>query len=205
MKWSELAEDVILLRTTRGVAIARELEKDRPFFINDVVASPEELAIQYQPGYQQEVRKLLDGELWGEPISDLPVMEIPVCYDLGIDWKEVCDETGLNRETIIQIHTERTYHSQYGFMPGFLYLHPLDERLQCSRKAQPRTHLPAGSVGIGGSNTGIYALSSPGGWQIIGLTPLTLFDAAADDPFTVQWAQPIRFYAISKAEYDGWH
>jgi inhibitor of KinA len=89
-----------------------------------------------------------------------------------------------------------------GFLPGFPYLTGLNENLWTPRKSIPRAHVPKGEVGIGGSNTGIYSLPSPGGWNIIGQTPLSLFDSKKENPFFFQPGDQIRFQPISKKEYE---
>jgi inhibitor of KinA len=90
-----------------------------------------------------------------------------------------------------------------GFLPGFPYLGTLDERLCMHRKPQP-VNVPAGGVGIAGMQTGIYSLNSPGGWQIIGRTPVKLFDPAADPPVRLQAGDQVRFYPVSPEEYRQW-
>ena len=128
--------------------------------------------------------------------------EIPVCYELGTDWEEVEHQSGLSRDEIIEIHRSGSYTVAFvGFMPGFTYLDGLDHRLQCRRKEDPETRVPAGSVGIGGMFTGIYSRPSPGGWQIIGRTPLDLFDEYSMPPLKVNTGSKITFRRISKAEF----
>ena len=88
-----------------------------------------------------------------------------------------------------------------GFLPGFPYLGNLDERLHTPRRKEPRTGIPAGSVGIGGAQTGVYPLTSPGGWHILGLTPVKLYDPGADDPVLLHSGDMIRFRSISEEEF----
>jgi inhibitor of KinA len=110
----------------------------------------------------------------------------------------------LSRREIAELHASTLYQSRYGFLPGFIYLSGLDEKLHCPRKESPRKSIPSGAVGIGGTRTGIYSLESPGGWQIIGRTPLELFNAESDQPFIVPNGATIRFFPISKKEFDDW-
>jgi inhibitor of KinA len=136
-----------------------------------------------------------------EQISDRPVVQIPVCYDLGLDWEAVCRHTQLSRSEVIGLHTAPDYRVfMMGFLPGFAYLGGLDTRLAVPRLAQPRTKVAAGSVGLAGSQTGVYPLDSPGGWQIIGRTPLRLFDPHASPLTLLQAGDTVRFYQISAAE-----
>ncbi len=91
-----------------------------------------------------------------------------------------------------------------GFLPGFAYMGEVDEQIAMPRKQQPRTNVAAGSVGIAGMQTGIYPLDSPGGWQIIGKTPVKLFDKERDDPVLLQPGDEIEFYSITKDEFSNY-
>ena len=129
---------------------------------------------------------------------------IPVCYDqeFGEDLKLMSQELGLSTEEIINIHSKGSY-TVYamGFLPGFMYLGGLDERLHIPRKSEPRIRIPKGSVGIGGSQTGIYPQESPGGWQLIGRTPIDLFNAKSNPPSAFQEGDEIKFEPVSKEEF----
>ncbi|MEQ8523434.1 5-oxoprolinase subunit PxpB [Gracilimonas sp.] len=128
--------------------------------------------------------------------------EIPVCYELGLDWREVEEKTGFEKEEVIQKHLSVSYKvAMMGFIPGFLYLSGLKEEIACPRKAEPRTSIPAGSVGIGGNQTGVYSLESPGGWQIIGRTPLSFFDVRKDPPIKVRAGDTIVFKRIPEVQF----
>lgn len=110
-------------------------------------------------------------------------LEIPVNYN-GADLPEVAQRTGLSEAEVIELHSNCPYRVYLiGFLPGFPYLGPLPEALHCPRKQTPRQSVPAGAVGLAGAQTGIYPFEAPGGWQIIGQTPLKVFDAEAQDPF----------------------
>lgn len=133
------------------------------------------------------------------------VVEIPVCYGgaYGEDLKDVAIHAGLTEEEVIRIHSSGTYHIyMLGFLPGFPYLGGLDERIHTPRLDSPRTKIPAGSVGIGGSQTGIYPLDSPGGWRLIGRTPVRLYDPEREDPFLYRAGDSIRFVPITGEEYE---
>jgi len=128
---------------------------------------------------------------------------IPVCYDeeYGPDLQWVAREKGLPREEVIRLHSSCIYHVyMVGFLPGFPYLGKTDPRLEVPRKVQP-VPVTAGGVGITGFQTGIYPLNSPGGWQIIGRTPLKLFNPEADPPVRLQAGDQVQFYPISKDEF----
>jgi inhibitor of KinA len=131
--------------------------------------------------------------------------KLPVCYEdsFAPDMAILCNEKGLTPEELIELHTKSIY-TVYciGFLPGFMYLGGLPETLHSKRKTTPRLSVEAGSVGIGGSQTGIYPQKSPGGWNIIGNCPVKLFDVAANPPCFVSVGDKVQFYAISKPEYE---
>lgn len=134
------------------------------------------------------------------------IINVPVCYeneDFSPDLENVSSYTGLSKEEIIKIHSSEDYLIyMMGFLPGFPYLGGMDERLEVPRLETPRTRIPAGSVAIGGKQTGIYPVDSPGGWQIIGRTPLRLFDAERNPSFLYEPGDKIRFVPITRQEYD---
>lgn len=131
--------------------------------------------------------------------GDTPVIEIPVRYggESGPDLDVVAAHAGLSAADVIATHAAGDYRvAMLGFAPGFAYLLGLDERLHAPRRAQPRTRVPAGSVAIGGAQTGIYPRELPGGWQIIGQTSATLFDAARTPPALLAPGQRVRFVPV---------
>jgi KipI family sensor histidine kinase inhibitor len=120
-------------------------------------------------------------------------VEIPVRYD-GEDLAEVASLTGLGPEEVVRRHTAPDYTVAFlGFSPGFPYLVGLDSALEVPRRDTPRTSIPAGSVGLAGNQTGIYPTATPGGWQLIGRTELTLFDSARDPPALLAPGTRLRF------------
>jgi inhibitor of KinA len=143
--------------------------------------------------------------------SDIPppsTVEIPVCYggDFGPDIGFVAEHNRIAVPDVIAIHTANPYHIYtIGFAPGFCYLGGLDPRLHTPRLETPRTSVPAGAVGIAEAQTGIYPLQSPGGWRLIGRTPLKLFDARRTDPFLYQAGDSLQFVAISLETYRQLH
>ena len=133
------------------------------------------------------------------------VVEIPVCYggDYGPDIHRVAAAHNLNETEVVRIHSQPDYLIyMIGFTPGFPFLGGLPEPLHTPRHETPRTHVPAGSVGIANDQTGIYPVSSPGGWQIIGRTPLTLFSPRRDNPFLFETGDSIRFVPISQGQFN---
>lgn len=128
------------------------------------------------------------------------VITIPVCYDMGVapDLQDVAQTKGLSTEEVIAIHSQPIYHVyMIGFQPGFPYMASVDERIAMSRHSSPRTQVPAGSVAIAGEQTGIYPFSSPGGWHIIGRTPVQMFSANNNhQPTNLQPGDQVRFEPI---------
>lgn len=129
--------------------------------------------------------------------------KIPVCYEYGLDLKHISNQKNLSKSKIIQLHTEQVYSLFFiGFLPGFLYLGDVDKRIQLARHQTPRQKVEKGSVGIAENQTGIYPMSSPGGWQIIGQTPVELFDVDQNPPSPFRPGDKIQFYAIDQSEFD---
>jgi len=129
------------------------------------------------------------------------VVEIPVRYagEFGPDIADVAAHTRLSIDEVVARHAAATYTvAMLGFMPGFPYLRGLPPELVTPRRATPRTQVPAGSVAIGGAQTGIYPRELPGGWQLIGRTPLTLFDASREEPALLHPGQRVRFVPIER-------
>ena len=140
----------------------------------------------------------------GSAESERRILVVPVCYGLhfGPDLWEMEEKLGLSRQEIIDIHSSRDYRIyMMGFLPGFVYLGGMDERIAYPRLKKPRLRIDAGAVGIAGGQTGIYPSVSPGGWRIIGNTPIRLFDPAKDPAVPVSAGDAIRFRPISVDEW----
>lgn len=129
--------------------------------------------------------------------------KIPVCYDdFGIDINLIANHAGLKPSEVIKIHLEQIYTLHFiGFLPGFLYLGDVDKRIQIPRRKTPRSKVEKGSVGIAENQTGIYPMNSPGGWQIIGKTPLDLFQVENLPPSLFRPGDQVQFYAVDKQEF----
>ena len=130
-------------------------------------------------------------------VSSSHLISIPVHYD-GPDLAEVASRTGLSADEVIRRHSGREYRVYLlGFAPGFAYLGTLDPALVLPRRSAPRTQVPAGSVAIAGAQTGVYPLATPGGWHLIGTTPLALFDPAREPAALLKAGDRVRFEVIS--------
>jgi len=178
--------------------------------ILDLIPAYRSLCIDYDPCGCSYEKLLLVVEdclcLTAETGSSVAeVIEIPVCYggEYGPDLTEVAAQHQLGIEEVITLHSREVYDVvMIGFTPGFAYLGGLDERLFTPRKKQPRKSVPAGSVGIADQQTGIYSIESPGGWQLIGRTPVKLFDPERTDPFLLKPGNRLRFRPITRDEFE---
>ena len=146
-------------------------------------------------------------ERLGQPLGQIQTEErlikIPVCYDeeFAANMQQLTVAKNISVEEAITIHTAKSYKVfMLGFLPGFAYMGEVDERIVMPRKPQPE-NIAAGSVGIAGKQTGIYPLASPGGWQIIGRTPLKLFDALNEEPSLLRAGDRVQFYPVTKKDF----
>ena len=178
--------------------------------IVDMIPAFVSLLINYNPlviSYDALVRrleKLLQVETKASQTVKR-VFEIPVCYggEYGPDLKTIAERAGLSEQEVVDIHSSCDYLIyMLGFLPGFCYLGGLDERIHTPRLKTPRLKIPAGSVGIGGSQTGIYPMESPGGWQLMGKTPVRTYDPDRETPILMQAGEYIRFTEIDAAEFE---
>jgi inhibitor of KinA len=137
--------------------------------------------------------------------SPVRLVEIPVCYDpeFALDLDHVASQAKLTPPKVVDLHSRAEYRvSCIGFVPGFPFLAGLPKELATPRRATPRKEIPAGSVAIGGAQTGIYPLRSPGGWNLIGRTPLQLFDPEKTPPAFLHAGDRVRFRAITREEFE---
>lgn len=190
-------------------AMSRALEKEMPPGVREIIPTYRSLLFIYDPGMTcpetlfpiiEQVEHTLE-TLGGEPSK---IVEIPVCYggDFGPDIENVKKAHSLTTEQVIQIHSEPAYLIyMVGFTPGFPFLGGLDERLYTPRLETPRMVVPEGSVGIANNQTGMYPIASPGGWQIIGRTPLKIFAPDRANPFLYKAGDKIKFIPISEREF----
>ena len=177
--------------------------------IVDIIPSFAALLINYNPqvvsyaSLKARMEHILSMDL-GTQESARRVFEIPVCYggEFGPDLGTIAEHAGLSQEEVVEIHSSSDYLIyMLGFLPGFCYLGGLDARIHTPRLANPRLSIPAGSVGIGGSQTGIYPMDSPGGWQLMGKTPVKTYDPERETPILVNAGEYIRFVPISEEEF----
>ncbi len=202
--------DAIDPEINRKVRVMAAALKQKPLEqVREVIPTYRSLLICYDPlrtGPRriQEHLARLEQDLERIEIPPPRTVTIPVCYggELGPDLEFVCRHTGLSQEEVIARHSGADYQIyMIGFTPGFPFLGGMDPALATPRLETPRTLVPAGSVGIANQQTGVYPIASPGGWRLIGRTPLRLFDPQRRDPFLYRAGDRIRFEPISREEY----
>lgn len=214
-----LSEDALLLRlgdridaelNARIHAIAARLREMALPGIHDIAPAYASLLVRFDPFATDRTDALRDNlrKLASEPgvhgDTSPRLVEIPVCYggEYGADLQDVARHAGLDAQQLVARHASMEYRvAMLGFAPGFPYLLGMDPSLRVPRRATPRTRVPAGSVAIGGAQTGIYPRELPGGWQVIGRTPLALFDARRDPPCLLAPGDRVRFRAIDADEF----
>ena len=185
-------------------ALAARIEQARIPGLVELVPAFASVALHYDPVHAafddiaSAVTPLLE-RLDAERLPPARVIEIPVCYGgaYGPDLEDVAREHRLSPDDVVKMHTAPEYLvHMIGFAPGFPYLGGLDERIATPRRATPRARVPASSVGIGGSQTGVYPSETPGGWHLIGRTDVKLFDSLRDPPAMFAVGDRVRFTAI---------
>ena len=189
-----------------------------PSFIKDFVPAYASLTIHYdvaavsqtgKPAYaaiKSYLQTILQNNLEAIPVAQRTV-RIPVCYAdrFAPDLQALAIEKKLTAEELIQLHTATVYRVyMLGFLPGFPYMGKVDSRIATPRKSSPRQSIAAGSVGIAGEQTGIYPLTSPGGWNIIGRTPLPLFTKENENPVLLHPGDRVQFFAITEDAFENY-
>ncbi len=190
-------------------SLARSIELSNFPFINYITPAYCSLTIVFnksQIGYAELEKRIiaLEDKLEKPADSITRKLYIPVCYhrSFALDLNEVINQTGLSASEIVENHTSIPFKVyMLGFLPGFPYLGKLPIEMECCRKANPRLDVPKGAVGLAGLQTGIYPRASPGGWQIIGNTPIDLFSTDRSQPFLFQAGDDVQFYSISKSKH----
>ena len=187
------------------LALDHALMDRRPIGLLSTVAAYASLLCPFDPEVTDAPRleasiRALEGRL-DVSIPSGTVVDIPTQYD-GPDLADVALKTNLKPVDVVDLHAGREYLVYcVGFAPGFTYCGSLPDGLSVPRLASPRTRVPAGSVGIAGQQTGVYPSETPGGWQLVGRTPLKPFDAARANPFLLKAGDAVRFHAIDRTEF----
>jgi len=169
----------------------------------DLMATHMHASMNANEYMQNQIRNLIFSCDWLAATSTR-FLEVPVCYDASLapDLERMAQAKQLSVDEIIRIHTSKIYKVyMLGFLPGFAYMGKVDDSIAMQRLDKPRLNVSAGSVGIAGTQTGIYPLSSPGGWNIIGQTPLQIFDASKEEPCFFQPGDIVQFVSISLHQF----
>jgi len=195
---------------THAIAVADTIQRAAIPGVRDVVPTYRSVAVYFDPRLTDY--DALYSRLESEAARERPAalegrapIRIPVLYggDFGPDLPAVAAFARASEDEAVRMHTGRTYRVfMLGFVPGFAYMGIVDERIAMPRHATPRVRVAAGSVGIAGVQTGIYPAETPGGWQLIGRTPLKPFDPSRPKPFLMQAGDAVEFFAIDRAEFD---
>jgi len=228
MRFSPLGDRAVLITlgdsideaTHRRVrAVTARIDAEPPLGFVDRVPAFASLVVHYEPllihaadsgsphdAFVAALQHLL-ADVRDDALPPPRTVEVPVCYggELGPDLEDVARQHGIDANEVIDIHASGDYLVyMVGFMPGFAYLGGLSSRIATPRRQTPRTTVPAGSVGIGGEQTGVYPLVSPGGWNLIGRTPLRIFDIGRIEPALLVTGDRVRFVPISFSEFATW-
>ena len=200
------------LNNLKSSTLTDYLEKLELNEIEDIISLKSSVGILFNPhkisssDFIKKTKNLLTNKNLTNK-NKMKTWEIPICYDkdFAIDLNEISTKCKIDVDQVIKKHNNKTYEVDIvGFLPGFLYLGKLDNSLHLPRKNNPRTHIPEGSIGIAGNQTGIYNIESPGGWNIIGRTPLRLFDKLKNPPIKIKQGDKIIFKEITKEEFNNY-
>lgn len=200
---NEISEKINLRVRQLNIAI----DKAQITGITELIPTYRSIKIDYNPSkikYNVLVKKLeiLEKQLSDIDIDKPKVIEIPVLYQ-GPDLKYVSEYNNISTNEVVRIHSSKEYLIyMLGFTPGFPYLGGMSETIATPRLEKPRSKIEAGSVGIAGSQTGIYPIESPGGWQLIGKTPLKLFNSKKENPFLLESGNYLKFVPIDEEAFD---
>jgi inhibitor of KinA len=204
-----LGEDIALPAHERVLKLLRQLQKDWPKWLRNVQPAYTSLMVTFDATRvgHADVESVLKryekrGGVAGKPASGR--IEIPVCYggEFGPDLEDVARFHGKSPEEVTKLHCAQTYHAYFlGFAPGFAYLGDLPAALATPRLERPRKKVPAGSVGIAGKQTAIYPCATPGGWRLIGRTPIAVFKSDRKPMNVISIGDRVKFRAISREEF----
>jgi inhibitor of KinA len=212
----EFEERIDTAVNARAIALAGAIAARHLDGVRDVVPTYRTVAIYFDPlrvDYDQLLALASPAadpaeRADAEAVAPSPTtVRIPVCYggDLGPDLPEVASFAGATEDEVVQLHWSMTYRVfMVGFVAGFAYLGTVNPRIAMPRHSTPRLRVPAGSIGIAGAQTGVYPAETPGGWRLIGQTPLKPFDPQRADPFLMKAGDAVAFYPITRTEYDAW-
>ena len=207
---AEFGDRIDVALNARATALAEALARTPVHGIRDIVPTFRSVAVYFDPlvtDVEQLRQRLLDLAAAPEPTraeTPRPPVVVPVCYggEFGPDLGDVASFAGLSEAETVERHATASYRVfMLGFMPGFAYLGVVDPRIAAPRRQAPRARVPAGSVGIAGAQTGVYPRETPGGWQIVGRTPLTIFAFDREPPCVFRAGDTVQFQPITAADF----
>ncbi|TWT02516.1 5-oxoprolinase subunit PxpB [Planomicrobium sp. CPCC 101079] len=208
----EIGQEISDEGQNRVRTVSQLLESKPPHWLIETIPAFTTVAVFYNPmsadfeTVEAELKELL--QQTKEVIaSEVRTVEIPVCYggDFGPDLEFVAEHNGLTPEEVIAIHTSGTYSvHMIGFAPGFPFIGGMSEKIAAPRRDSPRLRIPERTVGIAGKQTGVYPIETPGGWQLIGRTPVRLFRPENPVPSLLRAGDKIVFKKITESEYHAW-
>jgi len=190
--------------------VSKQLEKSKIKEIDDIVYSNSSIGIEYDSDKTnyKTISYKINNHLQSLKINSnkkkTKMWTIPICYDkeFALDIDKISKSTGLSNSSIKKIHLNQIYRvNMIGFIPGFVYMKNLNDQLKISRKKNPRLTVPEGSIGIADNMCGIYNIQSPGGWNILGRTPLSFFSIYNLPPIKIKPEDEIQFKKINKKEF----
>jgi inhibitor of KinA len=192
-----------------AIAIGRAVRACGVPGLRDVVIGYRSVAVYLDPAAvddstEARVREAAEAASAVAPEAARAAIRVPVCYggDFGPDLAEVARFAGCSEDEVVALHTGRVYRVyMVGFVPGFPYMGTVDSRIAMPRRETPRVKVPPGSVGIAGAQTGIYPAATPGGWRLIGRTPLRPFDAGRTPPCLFTAGAQVEFVGINRDEF----
>lgn len=204
-----LGKEIGLPAHHRVLSLLRVLQKHPPKWLRNVQPAYTSLMVTFDPcqvdhaGVEAALRRY-EMRSRGTSLPKPHVRIIPVCYggEFGPDLEAVAKVHGLKADEIIKLHSSRTYYAYFlGFAPGFAYLGDVPDQIATPRLDTPRKRVPAGSVGIAGNQTGVYPFSTPGGWRLIGRTPVRIFRPSRKPMGLISIGDKVRFRPISREEF----
>ena len=205
----EFEERIDPVVNARVIAVAESIQGAALAGVRDVVPTYRSVAVYFDPlrvnfdELMERIESAAAGADSSIPRAAAPV-RIPVCYggDFGPDLADVAAFAGLSEDDVVRAHSMATYRVfMLGFVAGFAYMGTVTDRIAMPRHATPRLRVPIGSVGIAGGQTGVYPAETPGGWRLIGRTPIKPFDPQRADPFLLKAGDAVQFYPIDREEF----
>ena len=202
------AGEFIILRSSHDrdmVVLARKINELKLPGVVEIIGSTSEVCLKIAPSFD-DVQLSRIGFVSSQTIVDPQTYRLPVCLEIGGEWENIKAATGLNKEAIRNLLAKSILRfDMHGFLPGFMYLSGLPSQLHIPRKRTPEQSVPAGAVGLGGSYLGTYALPSPGGWYVIGLCPLKLFDKNQPNITRLKVGDEIKLRFLTAEDYHSLH